>query len=340
MNPKIDDRQLRELLIKRYAGMDRSAPRYLLKFYLKQIGWTAVVHGTRLAKRILDIVVSSLLLVLLLPLFLLVALAISLVSLENPGPALLKQTRVGRWGKPFTVWSFRSTFSDRAKPGPDLPAAHSDAGNGVLRLTRIGALIRKLGIDELPQLANVLKGEMSLVGPPPALPQEVDLYSLADRCRLEIAPGIWQSASQPEVRIDRLVELDLQYNQSQSFWTDLKLLGMLTVLIFSGGGYSAMVSASLADPPANVFSYDNSRVTTVDIALAGGDGTPALLSFYSAGPNGLRLLENGFTDAQGSYYGELRLPAHLTQVVVVVRTADREDTLTLAVNDQSIAYAE
>ncbi|WP_295428357.1 sugar transferase [uncultured Thiodictyon sp.] len=337
MNPKTDDRQLRELLIKRYAGIDRNAPRYLLKVYLKQIGWTAVVHGTRLVKRLLDIVVSSLLLVLLLPLFLLVALAI---SLESPGPVLLRQTRVGRWGKPFTLWTLRSTVFDPAKAGPDLPAAHSDAGTGVLRLTRIGTLMRTLGIDKLPHLANVLKGDMSLVGPPPALAQEVDRYSAADRCRLEIAPGIWQGASQPEVGIDRLVELDLQYSQSQSFLTDLKLLGMLTVLIFSGGGYSAAVSASPAAPPPNVFSYDNSRPTTVDIALAGGDGTPALLSFYSQGPNGLRLLENGFTDAQGSYYGEMRLPAHLTQVVVVVRTADREDTLTLAVSDQSIVYAE
>ena len=257
MNPKTDDRQLRELLIKRYAGIDRNAPRYLLKVYLKQIGWTAVVHGTRLVKRLLDIVVSSLLLVLLLPLFLLVALAI---SLESPGPVLLRQTRVGRWGKPFTLWTLRSTVFDPAKAGPDLPAAHSDAGTGVLRLTRIGTLMRTLGIDKLPHLANVLKGDMSLVGPPPALAQEVDRYSAADRCRLEIAPGIWQGASQPEVGIDRLVELDLQYSQSQSFLTDLKLLGMLTVLIFSGGGYSAAVSASPPPPPPRTSSATTTAV--------------------------------------------------------------------------------
>ena len=337
MIAQIDDRQLRELLIKRYAGMDRNAPRHLLKFYLKRIGWTAVVHGTYLVKRTLDILVSALLLVLLLPLFLLVALAI---WLDNPGPVLVQQTRVGRWGTLFSVWSFRTTRSEPAQPGSDGAAAPSSAGNGVSRLTRIGALLRQWRIEELPQLVNVIKGEMSLIGPRPPESQEVDRYSLADHCRLEITPGIWRSARQPEVRIDRLVELDQQYSQSQSLWTDLKLLGMLTVLIFSGGGYSATVSASLADPATNVFSYDSSNLTAVDIDLATPDGGPALLAFYSEGPNGLRLLENAFTDADGHYSGDLRLPAHLAQIVVVVRTGERQDTLTLPIADRAVSYVE
>lgn len=115
---------------------------------------------------------------------------------------------------------------------------------------------------------------------------------------------------------------------------------ILMVLALAGGGYSAAVSATTSAQPAVGFQYDTSRLTTVDIALAPGDGTPALLSVYSEGPNGLRLLENLFTDAQGSYYGEMRLPAHLDHVVVVVRTADRQDTLTLAIANQSIAYTE
>ncbi len=327
MTAQIDDRQLREILIKRYAGMDRSAHRHLFKFYLKRIGWTLVVQGTYLVKRLLDIVVSLLLLVLLLPLFLVVALAI---WLENPGPVLIQKTRVGRWGKPLTLWMFRTTRCEDRPP----------ASSGVQRLTRIGALIRPLRIDALPQLVNVITGEMSLVGPRPPGPQEVDRYSLADHCRLEITPGIWQSASQPEVRIDRLVELDSQYRQSQSLWTDFKLLGMLTVLIFSGGGYSATVSASLAGPPANVFSYDSSNLTEVDIALTASDDGPALLTFYSEGPNGLRLLENVFTDAQGRFTGDLRLPAHLEKVVVVVRAGERQDTITLPIADRSISYQE
>ncbi|WP_295412970.1 sugar transferase [uncultured Thiodictyon sp.] len=148
MTTKIDDRQLRELLIKRYAGIDRGAHRYLLKFYLKRIAWQVVVHSAHPAKRLLDIGVSSLLLVLLLPLFLLVALAI---WLENPGPPLLQQTRVGRWSKPFAVWTFRSTWSDHASPGVSRPPLRSDLGHGDLRLTRIGALI---GLFALPRVHN------------------------------------------------------------------------------------------------------------------------------------------------------------------------------------------
>lgn len=337
MIAQIDDRQLRELLIKRYAGMDRSAPRHLLKFYLKRIGWTAVVRSTSFVKRTLDILLSALLLLLLLPLFLVVALAI---WLENPGPVLIQQSRVGRWGKLFAVWSFRTTWSDRAQPGAEPSAVRSPASNGSPRLTRVGALLRQWHIDELPQLVNVIKGEMSLVGPRPPEPREVDRYSLADHCRLEITPGIWRSARQTEVRIDRLVELDMQYHQSQSLWTDLKLLGMLTVLIFSGGGYSATVSASLNGPAENVFSYNSSNLTSVDISLTTPDGGPALLAFYSEGPNGLRLLENVFTDADGHFTGDLRLPVHLAQVVVVVRTGERQDTLTLPIADQSISYME
>jgi lipopolysaccharide/colanic/teichoic acid biosynthesis glycosyltransferase len=336
MNDKIDDYQLRELLIKRYAGMDRSAPRHLLRFYLKRASWFAVVEGTHLFKRVLDVVFSVAFLAILLPLLLLVAVAI---WLENPGPVLRQQNRVGRWGKPFSMWSFRTTAVDKAESGPDRKASGGEGvGTGKHRPTRIGTLISTLGIDELPQLVNVLMGDMSLVGPRPPLPQEVDRYSLADRCRLEIPPGIWQGAGQSEGRFDRLVELDLQYHQSKSLWTDFKVLGMLMALILSGGGYSATVAASTNDQTQNAFRYDTSHWTAVDITLAGTDGNPALLSFYSEGPNGLRLLENAFTDTQGRYSGDMRLPAHLSQVVVMVRTGDRQDTLTLPIVDESITY--
>jgi hypothetical protein len=103
-----------------------------------------------------------------------------------------------------------------------------------------------------------------------------------------------------------------------------------------GGGVTLSASANTSD----VFSYETGHWTTVDISLAGGDGTPALLSFYSNGANGLRLLENAFTDPQGLYSADMRLPAHLNQVVVVVRTADRQDTLTLPIGDHTITYVE
>ena len=161
MNAKIDDRQLRELLIKRYAGMDRNAPRHLFRFYLKRTGWSAVVHGTHLLKRLLDIVISAALLTVLMPLLMLVTVAI---WLENPGPILRRQTRIGRWGKPFTSWSFRTTAMDKAVSGPDQAATSgSGVGAGTHRPTRIGTLISALEIDQLPQLANVLMGDMSLI---------------------------------------------------------------------------------------------------------------------------------------------------------------------------------
>jgi hypothetical protein len=104
------------------------------------------------------------------------------------------------------------------------------------------------------------------------------------------------------------------------------------------GGYSVGASASTAETGA--FKYDTGRTAAVEIALADSAGQPALLSFYSQGPNGLRLLENSFTDAGGDYSGVLRLPAHLNTVVLVLRTADRQRTLTLSVFEDSIVYAE
>lgn len=244
MSDKTHNRQLRELLIERYGNMDRRSTRLWLNFYLKRAGWVGVVQGTYLLKRLLDIVVSALLLVLLLPVFLMVALAI---RLEDPGPVLFRQTRVGRWGTLFTMWKFRSMFTDAEERKQALMAQNEMAG-GVLfkmkddpRVTKVGRIIRKTSIDELPQLWNVLKGEMSLVGPRPPVPQEVNQYSLADRRRLEVIPGItciWQVSGRSEIPFDRQVELDVQYIQSQSLWTDLKiLLKTVPALLLGSGAY-------------------------------------------------------------------------------------------------------
>jgi exopolysaccharide biosynthesis polyprenyl glycosylphosphotransferase len=244
MSDKTHNRQLRELLIERYGNMDRRSTRLWLNFYLKRAGWVGVVQGTYLIKRLLDIVVSALLLVLLIPVFLGVALAI---RLEDPGPVLFRQTRVGRWGTLFTMWKFRSMFTDAEERKQALMAQNEMAG-GVLfkmkddpRVTKVGRIIRKTSIDELPQLWNVLKGEMSLVGPRPPVPQEVNQYSLADRRRLEVIPGItciWQVSGRSEIPFDRQVELDVQYIQSQSFLTDLRiLLKTVPALLFGSGAY-------------------------------------------------------------------------------------------------------
>lgn len=244
MTEKTHDRQLRELLIERYGNMDPHSVRHWLRFYLKRAGWLGVVQGTYLLKRLLDIAVSAVLLVLLLPVFLAVALAI---RLEDPGPVFFKQTRVGRWGTLFTMWKFRSMFTDAEERKQALMAANEMAGGVIFkmkddpRITRVGRIIRKTSIDELPQLWNVLKGEMSLVGPRPPVPQEVNQYSLSDRRRLEVIPGItciWQVSGRSDIPFDRQVELDVQYIQSQSLWTDLKiLLKTVPALLLGSGAY-------------------------------------------------------------------------------------------------------
>lgn len=115
----------------------------------------------------------------------------------------------------------------------------------------------------------------------------------------------------------------------------------LTLLVLAGALYSTSVRADIdALQPDPGFRYETGRWTEVDIALALNDGNPALLSIYSKGANGLRLLQNAFTDAHGRFVGELQLPAHLDEVVVVVRAADRQDTLDLVVGENLIAYAE
>jgi len=244
MEEKTHEQKVRELVLERYGNIDQSAFRHRLRFYLKQIGWVGVVKGAYLAKRLLDIVASAVLLILLMPLFLGVALAI---RLEDPGPVLFKQKRVGRWGTLFTMWKFRSMYTDAEERKKELMAQNEMEG-GVLfkmkddpRITRVGRIIRKTSIDELPQLWNVFKGEMSLVGPRPPVPQEVDQYSLADRRRLEVIPGItciWQVSGRSDIPFDQQVELDVQYIESQSFWNDIKiLLKTVPALLFGTGAY-------------------------------------------------------------------------------------------------------
>ena len=116
---------------------------------------------------------------------------------------------------------------------------------------------------------------------------------------------------------------------------------LLTAVVLTGSGYSVAASANTGDLQiSSSFRYDMSRALSVDIALTLTDGRPALLSFYSEGANGLRLLENVFTGSQGQYSGQLRLPSRLGQVVMVVRTAERQDTFILPVSGNSITYFE
>ena len=242
--PQTHDQKLREVLIERYASLGRSGLRQRLRFYAKRLSWLTVVNGSYLVKRLFDIVAAAILLVLLLPVFTGVAL---LIRLESPGPVLFRQTRVGRWGQLFTMWKFRSMYIDAEERKAALMAQNEMAGGVIFkmkddpRVTRVGRFIRKTSIDELPQLWNVLVGDMSLVGPRPPVPSEVDQYSLADRRRLEVIPGItciWQISGRSEIPFDQQVELDVQYIESQSLATDIKiLLKTVPALLLGTGAY-------------------------------------------------------------------------------------------------------
>jgi len=204
---------------------------------------------SRLAKRALDVVISLIAITLFSPLFILISVAVKLTS---KGPILFTQERVGRYGRRFSFLKFRSM-----KCGSD-SHIHQEyvkqfiAGTiakeqGVTykitqdpRLTRIGGFLRKSSLDELPQLINVLKGEMSLVGPRPAIPYEIDFYQMWHRTRfLEVKPGItglWQVTGRSKTTFDDMVRLDLRYVKQWSFWLDIKILLHTPQAVFSGEG--------------------------------------------------------------------------------------------------------
>jgi lipopolysaccharide/colanic/teichoic acid biosynthesis glycosyltransferase len=212
------------------------------RFWVKKYAWALAVGGAKALKRVLDILVSLAMLILLSPLFAFVA---ACIKLTDGGPVLFWQARVGQWGREFPFPKFRSMVMNAEKL-KDTLLAQNQHGNGVTfkmkkdpRVTWIGRVIRKLSIDELPQLWCVLKGDMSLVGPRPPVPREVRLYTLADRRRLDVTPGltcIWQVSGRGDIPFPQQVQLDLQYIESQSFWLDVKLLLATVPAVLLGKG--------------------------------------------------------------------------------------------------------
>ena len=186
-------------------------------------------------RRAQDIVFSLLALILLAPLALLISLAI---VLDSPGDgAIFRQRRVGRDGKLFWLYKFRTMCPDAEEQLNELLSQNQMDGpvfkiKGDPRITRVGRFLRKTSLDELPQLLNVLQGDMSIVGPRPALPREVELYSDYQRQRLYVTPGLscyWQIAPhRNEMSFDEWVALNLKYIQERSFWVDWKII-FLTV---------------------------------------------------------------------------------------------------------------
>ncbi len=183
-----------------------------------------------MAKRSFDIVITTIALILLSPLLLTVAL---LIRLDSKGPIFFSQLRVGKGGKEFKMWKFRSMYIDAEKRKAELMRKNEMQG-GVLfkmkqdpRVTRVGKILRKFSIDELPQLWNVLCGDMSLVGPRPPLPNEVREYTCHQRKRLEVTPGItciWQVSGRSDIPFHQQVEMDLEYIRKQSLTYDLIIL--------------------------------------------------------------------------------------------------------------------
>ncbi|MCL1049539.1 WecB/TagA/CpsF family glycosyltransferase [Shewanella abyssi] len=219
------------------------------KFNAKQANARRAAHNlhrhlNRAAKRTLDISVSASLLTLLMPLFVLISL---LIRIESPGAVLFCQARAGRNNQPFTMWKFRSMYQD-AEQRLAMMKTDNEMQGGVLfkikrdpRISWIGKFIRKASIDELPQLWNVLQGDMSLVGPRPALLSEVKQYSQHDRNRLMVKPGItciWQVSGRSNIPFDKQVELDIDYIYQQSIAADIwLLLKTIPAVLFARGAY-------------------------------------------------------------------------------------------------------
>jgi lipopolysaccharide/colanic/teichoic acid biosynthesis glycosyltransferase len=207
-------------------------------------GW---LHSA--GKRMVDILLSSLALVLSLPVFLLVAAA---VKLSSKGPVLFRQERIGQRGKRFTFLKFRSMHERNQSMIHEQYVRKLISGslgvplNGVFkiqndpRVTRVGRFLRKTSLDELPQFWNVLIGDMSLVGPRPPLPYEVEVYDIWHRRRvLEAKPGItglWQVTGRSRTCFDDMVRLDLHYTQSSSLWLDMKILLQTPRAVLAGDG--------------------------------------------------------------------------------------------------------
>lgn len=208
------------------------------------------IHGLqRVFKRTFDVLVTSTILLLIWPIMLLIAVA---VKLDSAGPVLYRQKRIGEWGQVFSMLKFRSMRVNTDD------SAHREyvkkliqentslaGGTGTLkmtddpRITRVGKFIRRTSLDELPQFFNVLLGEMSLVGPRPPIPYEVEVYQKWHTRRFEAIPGItgmWQVYGRNRVSFDEMVRMDIDYIERQSIWLDVKLLVQTPLVLLTGRG--------------------------------------------------------------------------------------------------------
>lgn len=222
-----------------------------LAMNLKRWSWRGIVQGTYAAKRLFDIVISLVCLAMAAPLFLVVAFLVR----RDGGSIFFKQKRIGLLGREFEMLKFRSMCVDAEAKLASL-LAQNEKAQGVTfkmkndpRITPIGRFIRKTSIDELPQFLNVLRGDMSIVGPRPPLPREVALYSPADRRRLHARPGItclwqvgerqgglWEIGDRNAIDFNEQVTLDVRYIESQSLQRDIWIILKTVPAILLGKG--------------------------------------------------------------------------------------------------------
>lgn len=245
-NPTLNDSQASDKLaraVEHYSQDYFQHPLASSKLRLRMTFWGIWVYSQHRFKRLLDMIIVVLVTPLLMPIIAMTALAI---KLESPGPVIFKQTRVGKWGKQFTCYKFRSmrinsdeikqTLLDKNEADGPIFKIQNDP-----RITRIGRIIRKTSIDELPQLYNVLKGEMSIVGPRPAVPNEVLEYQFDQRRRLDAIPGLTglqQVSGRSDLQFERWIEFDMQYIAKQSIRHDIIIiLKTIPAVIFGKGAY-------------------------------------------------------------------------------------------------------
>jgi lipopolysaccharide/colanic/teichoic acid biosynthesis glycosyltransferase len=247
------ENEMRERLMARLLAAQTPWGRWRLGAYArgKHWAWRAVVGGTTFFKRVLDIVASAVALVVLAPVFGLLAV---LVKMDG-GPVFFRQTRVGLCGREFKMLKYRSMVVDAEARLKDLLAKNEKASGVTFkmkddpRITKVGRILRKTSLDELPQFWNVLIGEMSLVGPRPPVPREVALYTQADRRRLLVKPGItclwqvgerrggfWEIGDRNAIDFPEQVGLDVRYIESQRFWGDIWILLKTVPAILFGKG--------------------------------------------------------------------------------------------------------
>lgn len=209
-----------------------------------ELAFELIIVATRaqlLTKRAIDITLSAFLLLCCLPLFALAAIA---VRLSSPGPILYRQERVGQRGQVFTVLKFRSMRADAEQQRQAY--VHLNEAKGPVfkirkdpRITPVGVVLRRTSIDELPQLLNVLRGEMSLVGPRPPLPHEYATYTAKQRARLRVKPGltcVWQVSGRSNIAFEDWIEMDLRYIQTWNLRRDLLLLLRTIPAVLLGRG--------------------------------------------------------------------------------------------------------